>query len=94
LGFFVVSLGLMTINAIYLYWTQNRYSCGLHLKEKTKFEKGKSLNCMWANSKPSQHRGSPHDYADIMVPVLARMYKKRLAGYSALGYRVAEIVRN
>jgi hypothetical protein len=28
LGFFLVSLGLMTINAIYLYWTQHRYSCG------------------------------------------------------------------
>src|SRR6267378_942576 len=35
-----------------------------------------------------------YDYADVMVPMLARMYKKRLAGYSALGYRVAEIVRN
>jgi hypothetical protein len=31
LAFFLVSLGLMTINAIYLYWTQNRYSCGLHV---------------------------------------------------------------
>jgi hypothetical protein len=27
-----------------------------------------------------------------MVPMLARMYKKRLAGYSALGYGVAEIM--
>src|SRR6266478_7004918 len=35
-----------------------------------------------------------YDYADVMVPMLARMYKKRLAGYSALGYRVAEIVQN
>jgi len=25
------------------------------------------------------------------VPMLARMYKKRLAGYSALGYTVAEV---
>jgi len=33
-----------------------------------------------------------YDYADVMVPMLARMYKKRLAGYSALGYRVAEIM--
>src|SRR6266550_7506157 len=29
------------------------------LKEKRKFEKGKSLNCMCANSKLSQQRGSP-----------------------------------
>ena len=26
----------------------------------------------------------------VLVPMLARMYKKRLAGYSALGYVVAE----
>jgi superfamily II DNA or RNA helicase len=30
-----------------------------------------------------------YDYADLLVPMLARMYKKRLAGYSALGYVVA-----
>src|ERR1700686_5502295 len=30
------------------------------LKEKRKFEKEKSLNCMCANSKLSQQRGSPH----------------------------------
>ena len=35
-----------------------------------------------------------YDYADVMVPMLARMYKKRLAGYSALGYTVGEVVRN
>lgn len=29
-----------------------------------------------------------YDYADVLVPMLARMYKKRLAGYSALGYTV------
>ena len=29
-----------------------------------------------------------YDYADLLVPMLARMYKKRLAGYSALGYIV------
>jgi hypothetical protein len=29
------------------------------------------------------------DYADVQVPMLARMYKKRLAGYAALGYSVA-----
>ena len=34
-----------------------------------------------------------YDTAHVMVPMLARMYK-RLAGYSALGYTVAEIVRN
>jgi len=31
-----------------------------------------------------------YDYADVLVPMLARMYKKRLAGYSALGYTVLE----
>ena len=31
-----------------------------------------------------------YDYSDLLVPMLARMYKKRLAGYSALGYVVAE----
>jgi superfamily II DNA or RNA helicase len=35
-----------------------------------------------------------YDYADVMVPMLARMYKKRLVGYAALGYTVAEVVRN
>jgi uncharacterized protein (UPF0335 family) len=30
-----------------------------------------------------------YDYSDVLVPMLARMYKKRLAGYSALGYVVA-----
>jgi superfamily II DNA or RNA helicase len=29
-----------------------------------------------------------YDYSDVLVPMLARMYKKRLAGYSALGYVV------
>lgn len=29
-----------------------------------------------------------YDYADVLVPMLDRMYKKRLAGYSALGYVV------
>lgn len=31
-----------------------------------------------------------YDYADLLVPMLARMYKKRLAGYSALGYVVSD----
>jgi len=31
-----------------------------------------------------------YDYSDLLVSMLARMYKKRLAGYTALGYTVAE----
>jgi superfamily II DNA or RNA helicase len=31
-----------------------------------------------------------YDYADMLVPMLARMFTKRLAGYSALGYVVAD----
>jgi superfamily II DNA or RNA helicase len=31
-----------------------------------------------------------YDYADVSVPMLARMYRKRLAGYAALGYAIAE----
>ncbi len=31
-----------------------------------------------------------YDYADVSVPMLARMYKKRLAGYAAFGYAIAE----
>jgi superfamily II DNA or RNA helicase len=31
-----------------------------------------------------------YDYADLLVPMLGRMYKRRLAGYSAIGYVVAE----
>jgi predicted site-specific integrase-resolvase len=31
-----------------------------------------------------------YDYSDLLVPMLGRMYKRRLAGYSALGYVVAE----
>jgi superfamily II DNA or RNA helicase len=30
-----------------------------------------------------------YDYADLSVPMLARMYRKRLAGYAALGYAIA-----
>ncbi|MGB9070347.1 MAG: DEAD/DEAH box helicase family protein [Candidatus Acidiferrales bacterium] len=30
-----------------------------------------------------------YDYADVLVPMLGRMYKKRLAGYAAFGYTVA-----
>lgn len=31
-----------------------------------------------------------YDYADVQVPMLARMYKKRLAGYAALGYTLTD----
>jgi superfamily II DNA or RNA helicase len=31
-----------------------------------------------------------YDYADLAVPMLVRMYKKRLAGYEAFGYTVKE----
>ena len=30
------------------------------------------------------------DYADVQVAMLARMYKKRLSGYAALGYTVVD----
>ena len=30
-----------------------------------------------------------YDYVDEAVPVLARMHRKRLAGYRAMGYTVA-----
>lgn len=30
------------------------------------------------------------DYADVSVTMLARMHKKRLAGYAALGYSVVK----
>ena len=43
------------------------------------------------------HRGHPgktevriHDYFDRRVPVLARMYKRRLAGYRSIGYEPSE----
>src|SRR5579863_6760500 len=38
------------------------------LKEKRKFEKEKSLNCMCANSKLSQQRGSPQIRVPKSVP--------------------------
>jgi superfamily II DNA or RNA helicase len=31
-----------------------------------------------------------YDYADVQVPMLARMFKKRLTGYGALGYTLDE----
>ena len=30
-----------------------------------------------------------YDYADLNVPMLARMHDKRLVGYKAIGYTVA-----
>lgn len=32
-----------------------------------------------------------YDYVDAEVPMLARMYERRLKGYSAIGYRVQEV---
>lgn len=29
-----------------------------------------------------------HDYVDVLVPLLARMHHKRLAGYANLGFDV------
>ena len=31
-----------------------------------------------------------YDYADVQVAMSARMYKKRLSGYAALGYTVVD----
>jgi superfamily II DNA or RNA helicase len=31
-----------------------------------------------------------YDYVDLQVPVLAKMYKRRLAGYKAIGYEIKE----
>jgi superfamily II DNA or RNA helicase len=42
------------------------------------------LHRLYQNKKKVQ----VYDYADVLVPMLARMYKKRLAGYAALGYCV------
>src|SRR5216684_5716563 len=39
------------------------------LKEKRKFEKEKPLNCMCANSKLSQQRGSPQKAEPLVPPV-------------------------
>src|ERR1700682_1682532 len=41
---------------------------GLILKEKRKSEKEKPLDCMCANSKLSQQRGSPHENVPSFVP--------------------------
>jgi hypothetical protein len=30
------------------------------------------------------------DYLDVEVPMLVRMYKRRLTGYRAIGYEIAE----
>jgi superfamily II DNA or RNA helicase len=35
-----------------------------------------------------------YDYVDCMVPMLARMFKKRLAGYEAIGYSVTDPKEN
>jgi superfamily II DNA or RNA helicase len=31
-----------------------------------------------------------YDYADLEVPMLAKMYEKRLKGYKAIGYEITE----
>jgi hypothetical protein len=31
-----------------------------------------------------------YDYGDLEVTVLAKMYKRRLAGYKAIGYEIKE----
>jgi len=38
--------------------------------------------------RPNKREVLVYDYADVVAPMLARTYKKRLAGYSALGYVV------
>ncbi len=35
-----------------------------------------------------KHEVQVHDYVDVLVPVLARMHQKRLAGYANLGFDV------
>ena len=35
-----------------------------------------------------------YDYADVLAPMLARMYKKRLAGYAALGYTLTDALND
>jgi hypothetical protein len=34
------------------------------------------------------------DYADAQVPMLARMYEKRIKGYRAIGYEIESIAEN
>jgi hypothetical protein len=35
-----------------------------------------------------------YDYVDVQVPMLARMYEKRLRGYRAIGYELAAELKN
>lgn len=37
---------------------------------------------------PGKNEVQIYDYADIHIPVLERMYQKRLKGYSSIGYRI------
>jgi len=39
-------------------------------------------------SHAGKHRVELHDYVDVRIPVLDRMYRKRLSAYSALGFDV------
>jgi superfamily II DNA or RNA helicase len=36
---------------------------------------------------PTKTRVVVHDYVDVEVPVLARMYHERVTGYTSLGFR-------
>ncbi|MFO7680870.1 MAG: hypothetical protein R6X34_12540 [Chloroflexota bacterium] len=38
---------------------------------------------------PKTNETHPYDYVDYEVPVLAKMYAKRRAGYRAIGYEIA-----
>ncbi len=33
-----------------------------------------------------------YDYVDVNVPMLTRMYNKRLKGYNAIGYSVRDVI--
>ena len=35
-----------------------------------------------------------YDYVDVLIPVLARMYGRRLKGYKAIGYELGSIDKN
>jgi hypothetical protein len=35
-----------------------------------------------------------YDYVDSFIPILARMFEKRLRGYKALGYSIAGIAHS
>ncbi len=55
------------------------------LKEKRKNEKEKPLNCMCANSKLSQQRGSPHSAVPNFVPTLNQKPSQTVAKWARTG---------